>query len=92
MLNFKKKFNFFVIFISKNRIKAVKSTNDSEELNFSCKHLILEASYVPLELFRSDYLSPKQISKCVLITDKSIFSVEDNNENVIFMWLSIEYF
>ena len=51
-------------------------------LKFSCKHLVLGFSYTPLEYFETN-AKAKQISKCVLITDKSIMTLtEGQNDNV----------
>jgi len=46
---------------------------------FSCKNLIIDSSYVPLEYF--NFEKPvKKISRCILITDRSIF--DNSEENV----------
>ncbi len=55
-------------------------TGDNE-IEFTCKSLIIDSSYVPLEYFDLD--KPiKKISRCILITDRSIFD-KRNDENVI---------
>ena len=65
------------------RIESVVSKcNPNESLKFISKHLILECSYAPLEYFDSN-VEARQISKCILISDKSIMPTQDvQNENV----------
>lgn len=66
-----------------NRVESISgfSDIDSNELNFNCKHLIIDSSYAPDQFF-TEFNS--QISRCILVTDKSIFNKQDDpkkNEN-----------
>lgn len=51
--------------------------------DFNCKHLIMDSSYIPLSYLNND-LKFNQISRCILLTDKTIFAHEKatSEENV----------
>lgn len=66
--------------------------DDNEPLkSFNCKHLIMDSSYLPLSCLQQDKIV-KQISRCILITDKSIFQNDQNSstnpeENISLLYL-----
>ena len=65
-----------------SRIESINARTDSINFNFKCTNLILDCSYAPLEYFESN-LPCEKVSRCILITDKSIFPTEDREDNVI---------
>ncbi len=68
-----------------NTIESIKTKHGnydniakSNELEFSCKHLIMDSSYVPKEYFNEKNQS--YISRCMLITNKSLFNVNEQSD------------
>jgi len=68
-----------------NKIESIKTKNGSttsnieiNDLEFRCKHLVVDSSYAP-----EDYFNEKNqisISRCILVTDKSLFDLNEQIE------------
>jgi len=68
--------------LGKFRIEAIRTKNDTESFNFTCKHLILDTSYAPKILLKEANIEDeKQIAHCILITDKSFYAKGDQEPN-----------
>ena len=65
------------------RVESIETLDDEGKcLNFNCKHLIIDSTYAPPEYYKT---ADDQVSRCILITDKSIYLNEEastSNENV----------
>jgi hypothetical protein len=58
------------------------SNKPTEPITFSCKHLFVNSSYIPKDFQFDSSTNSKEIARCILITDKSIYYEDKaNNSN-----------
>ncbi len=62
----------------KTKSGFVKNSLENNDLEFSCKHLIMDSSYAPKDYF--DEKNRARISRCILVTDKSLFDLNETKE------------
>lgn len=64
-------------------VESVDTKSNTETNSYKCKHLVMDCTYAPLEYLDLNNEKNTEISRCVLITNKSLFPTEDQFENVI---------
>ena len=68
-----------------NKIESIKTKSgpvinsvENNDLEFSCRHLIMDSSYAPKDYFNDKNID--RISRCILVTDKSLFDLNETKE------------
>lgn len=78
-LNVNKETNLIESIVAKTRnCSTSDESNELKEFKFNCKHLIIDSSYAPKEYFND--LPQNNVSRCVLVTNKSLFNQTENEE------------
>lgn len=67
-------------------IKGKTNSDESEMMEFSCRNLIINSSYVPMRFFDSEK-KVKKISRSILIIDRSFFAKTETDENISLLFL-----
>lgn len=68
-------------------VESVDTKSNTETNSYKCKHLVMDCTYAPLEYLDLNNEKNTEISRCVLITNKSLFPTEDQFENISLLYL-----